>query len=78
MQHGSYRFRRPLIKGKKMTELNDASIAAALEKYCAACDIERRSPEYRGLVKGYRRNPPVFAELLDRELARLTREVQPR
>lgn len=54
-----------------MTDLNDAGIAEALERYAAARNIDRLSPEYCQLLTGFQRNPSVFAQLLDRELARI-------
>lgn len=48
----------------------DAGIAARLEEYRAARGLDRGSLEYRQLLSGYRHNPH-FAELLEKELARL-------
>jgi hypothetical protein len=49
----------------------DAPIVEALERYAAARGITRGSREWGELVAGYRRNPTVFAELLEKELARI-------
>ena len=59
----------------KMTDLN-APIAAAIERYAVAAGIRRGSPQWSQLLLGYQRNPVVFGELLDRELARMQEKAE--
>ncbi len=51
--------------------MTDTPIAATLERYAVARGIVRGSKEWSQLLLGYQRKPLEFAELLDKELARL-------